>query len=72
MIMTQFRDNAFIVLGYLFQKQNNTWGYAKEEEKIGACSQSFTFDRDNDGCQATKMQLPLHKNVSNLWFMQTL
>ncbi len=23
MIMTQFRDNAFIVLGYLFQKQNN-------------------------------------------------
>ncbi len=25
---------------------------------------NFTFDRDNDSCQATKMQLPLRENVS--------
>ncbi len=29
-----------------------------------SCSWYFTFDWDNDRCQATKMQLPLCKNVS--------
>ncbi len=27
---------------------------------------SFTFDRHNDSCQTTKMQLPLSKNISIL------
>ncbi len=37
------------------------------------CSWSFTFDKDNDSCQATKIQLPLCENftatksVPSLW-----